>query len=36
MPKLEVKEHKKLVLKNVLMKEYRNAAFDSIDEGRCV
>lgn len=33
MPKLEVKEHKKLVLKNVLMKEYRNAAFDSIDEG---
>lgn len=32
MPKLEVKENKKLVLKNVLKKEFRGAPLDSIDQ----
>lgn len=32
MPKLEVKEHKKLVLKNVLKKELRNINMEQVDQ----
>lgn len=32
MPKLEVKENKKLVLKNVVKKEFRGAPLDSLDQ----
>lgn len=32
MPKLEVKEHKKLVLVKILKKELRNAPLDSVDQ----